>query len=78
MGIKLSLVIPALNEQARLPYTLSEVERYLCEERIDAEVIVVDNGSDDATSVVVQQAGPGVRNVVPPRSGQVGRDIGES
>jgi dolichyl-phosphate beta-glucosyltransferase len=54
--VKLSLVIPALNEQARLPYTLSEVEKYLCEERIDAEVIVVDNGSDDATSVVVQQA----------------------
>ncbi len=56
MGLSLSLVIPALNEQSRLPYTLSEVERYLCEARIDAEVIVVDNGSTDATSVVVQQA----------------------
>ena len=55
-GVRLSLVIPALNEQSRLPYTLSEVENYLCRERIDAEVIVVDNGSEDATSVVVQQA----------------------
>jgi len=54
--VKLSVVLPALNEQARLPYTLSEIERYICQERIDAEVIVVDNGSDDATSVVVQQA----------------------
>jgi glycosyltransferase involved in cell wall biosynthesis len=52
----LSLVIPALNEQARLPYTLSEIERYVCEVQLDCEVIVVDNGSRDATSVVVQQA----------------------
>jgi dolichyl-phosphate beta-glucosyltransferase len=52
----LSLVIPAYNEQARLPYTLSEIERYVCDAHLDCEVIVVDNGSRDATSVVVQQA----------------------
>lgn len=52
----LSLVIPAYNEQARLPYTLSEVETCVCREQIDCEVLVVDNGSHDATSVVVQQA----------------------
>jgi glycosyltransferase involved in cell wall biosynthesis len=52
----LSLVIPAYNEQARLPYTLNEIEAYVCREQIDCEVIVVDNGSHDATSVVVQQA----------------------
>jgi glycosyltransferase involved in cell wall biosynthesis len=51
-----SLVIPAFNEQARLPYTLSEIETYVCAEQIDCEVLVVDNGSHDATSVVVQQA----------------------
>jgi glycosyltransferase involved in cell wall biosynthesis len=54
--MRLSLIIPALNEQARLPYTLSEIERYLCREQIDAEVIVVDNGSRDATSAIVQTA----------------------
>jgi glycosyltransferase involved in cell wall biosynthesis len=52
----LSLVIPAYNEQARLPYTLSEIEAYVCSEQLDCEIIVVDNGSHDATSVVVQQA----------------------
>jgi dolichyl-phosphate beta-glucosyltransferase len=52
----LSLVIPAYNEQARLPFTLSEIEAFVCRERLDCEVIVVDNGSHDATSVVVQQA----------------------
>jgi dolichyl-phosphate beta-glucosyltransferase len=35
---------------------LSEIEAFVCRERLDCEVIVVDNGSHDATSVVVQQA----------------------
>ena len=52
----LSIVIPAYDEQARLPYTLAEVEALVCGEQLDCEVIVVDNGSTDATSVVVQQA----------------------
>ena len=56
MSHAVSLVIPAYNEQARLPYTLSEIEAYVCREHLDCEVIVVDNGSRDATSVVVQQA----------------------
>ena len=56
MSHALSLVIPAYNEQARLPYTLAEIEAYLCREGLDCEVIVVDNGSQDATSAVVQQA----------------------
>jgi glycosyltransferase involved in cell wall biosynthesis len=56
VSLALSLVIPAYNEQARLPFTLSEIETYLCGEQIDAEVIVVDSGSHDATSAVVQQA----------------------
>ena len=54
--VHLSLIVPAYNEQARLPYTLSELQAYLCRERLDCEVIVVDNGSRDATSAVVQQA----------------------
>jgi len=44
-GLALSLVIPAYNEQARLPYTLAEIEKFVCAEHIDCEVIVVDNGS---------------------------------
>ncbi|MBV9358346.1 MAG: glycosyltransferase family 2 protein [Chloroflexi bacterium] len=52
----LSVVLPAYNEQARLPYTLGELARYIRQQRLDCEVIVVDNGSTDATSVVVQQA----------------------
>jgi glycosyltransferase involved in cell wall biosynthesis len=53
---QLSLVIPAYNEQARLPYTLAQIEAYVCRAQLECEVIVVDNGSQDATSAVVQQA----------------------
>lgn len=52
----LSVIIPAYNEQARLPYTLAEVQAFVCREDLDCEVIAVDNGSTDATSVVIQQA----------------------
>jgi dolichyl-phosphate beta-glucosyltransferase len=60
----LSLVIPAYNEQARLPFTLAQIEAYVRREHLDCEVIVVDNGSQDATSAIVQQASvtfPGLR-----------------
>ncbi len=56
MSRALSLVLPARNEQARLPFTLAEIEAYVCGERLDCEVIVVDSGSHDATSAVVKQA----------------------
>lgn len=58
MSPRLTLVLPAYNEQARLPYTLAEIEAYLAGDGQDlsCEIIVVDNGSTDATSVVVQQA----------------------
>jgi glycosyltransferase involved in cell wall biosynthesis len=52
----LSLVIPAYNEQARLPFTLSQIEAFVCRAHIDCEVLVVDNGSYDSTSAVVLQA----------------------
>jgi dolichyl-phosphate beta-glucosyltransferase len=55
-GTPMSLVIPAYNEQARLPFTLQEIERFVQRNGLDCEVIVVDNGSSDATSAVVQQA----------------------
>ena len=75
MSPALSLVIPARNEQARLPFTLAEVESYLCREQIDSEVIVVDSGSHDATSVVVQQAAIKFRGLRLLRSDRRGKGL---
>ncbi len=54
--IDLSIVIPACNEQARLPPTLAAVTAWLDLQTLQAEVIVVDDGSQDLTAAVVRQA----------------------
>ena len=51
---ELSIVIPAFNEQRRLTETLRRVRAYLEARRADAEVIVVDDGSRDATAALVE------------------------
>src|SRR2546423_11341725 len=52
----LSLVIPAYNEEARLGKTLREVFAYLNAQVEEGEVIVVDDGSHDATVRVGEEA----------------------
>lgn len=49
----LSIVIPALNEEHRLPPSLAKIDAYLSEQSYTYEVIVVDNGSTDRTQAVV-------------------------
>jgi glycosyltransferase involved in cell wall biosynthesis len=45
----LSLIIPAYNEGSRLPETLPQVIKYVSEQSRGAEIIVVDNNSNDDT-----------------------------
>lgn len=55
MKRSLSIVIPAYNEEKRLPGTLDRVISYLAGSGWDfAEVLVVDDGSRDATARVAQ------------------------
>lgn len=49
----LSIIIPALDEEHRLPPTLAEIDAYLTQQDYTYEVIVVDNGSTDNTAQVV-------------------------
>ncbi len=51
---QLSIVIPAYNECARLEGTLDRVLRCVEERGWDAEVLVVDDGSKDQTSAIVE------------------------
>lgn len=62
--MQLSVVIPAYNEDRRLPGTLSLVYRYLQRSGMNFEIIVVDDGSYDGTAAYVEdfaQKYPGVR-----------------
>lgn len=54
--IKFSIVIPAYNEELRLTPTLDRIFSYLDDTRVQsAEVIVVDDGSRDATADLVEE-----------------------
>ena len=48
----LSIIIPAHNEETRLPPSLTEIDSYLRQQPYDAEVIIVENGSVDRTHEV--------------------------
>lgn len=54
MKRNISIVIPAFNEEARLGLTLSTILSYLRETNLRAELIVVDDGSSDATARVAR------------------------
>jgi glycosyltransferase involved in cell wall biosynthesis len=54
LSIFLSIVIPAHNEESRLPGTLEQVFRFLKEQTFTAEVLVVENGSSDRTFEIAQ------------------------
>jgi len=49
-------VIPAHNESARIPSTLTRLHEYLSHKSFASELIVVSNGSSDRTEDVVRQA----------------------
>ncbi len=55
---KLSIIIPAHNEAARLPKTLQEVHNFVTSLPYEAEVLVVENASSDGTASVVSEFMP--------------------
>ena len=83
----LSVVIPAYNEESRLPSTLARVSEYLASRHDPYEVIVVVNGSTDRTADVAKAAAerdPNLRLVLTPLRGKgravkigVGEALGE-
>jgi glycosyltransferase involved in cell wall biosynthesis len=58
---ELSIIIPAYNEELRLPATLSSIAAYTRSSKRRVEVIVVDDGSHDKTVAVAEQ----FRNEIP-------------
>ena len=63
MSIFLSVVIPAHNEENRLPNTLEQVIRFLERQSVTYEVIIVENGSIDKTFEIAQKFAQNHRNV---------------
>jgi dolichyl-phosphate beta-glucosyltransferase len=51
----LSVIVPAYNEERRLPSTLPQIVDFLQGQEYPGEVIVVDDGSADSTASVVEE-----------------------
>src|SRR2546429_357345 len=57
----LSVVIPARNEEAAIAQTINEIRDALTAEKIVHEIIVVDDGSTDATGQKLPDINSGLR-----------------
>jgi dolichyl-phosphate beta-glucosyltransferase len=60
---KLSVVLPAYNEEKRIASTLQDVGNFLSKQPFEYEIIVVNDGSKDKTAEVVRQAQASVKNL---------------
>lgn len=54
--IALTVVIPAYNEAERLPATLATVADFIARQSFTADILVVDDGSQDQTGAIVLRA----------------------
>ncbi|MBZ9569364.1 glycosyltransferase family 2 protein [Patescibacteria group bacterium] len=61
--VYLSVIIPAYNEEERLPETLREIDKYLKTKDYESEIIVVSDGSTDRTVEVVKNLMPEIKNL---------------
>jgi dolichyl-phosphate beta-glucosyltransferase len=54
----LTVIIPAYNEEKRLPWTLTQLTQFLNDWGVDYRVLVADDGSTDRTAVLTHDLGP--------------------
>ncbi len=69
----LSIIVPAYNEERRLPQTLQRLAAYSHSKAWPTEIIVVDDGSSDGTAQVVEEFAanePAVRVIRNPHRGK--------
>ncbi len=52
----LSVVIPAYNEASRLPKSLARIRQHFAAKPFPTELIAVDDGSQDATAIILNEA----------------------
>jgi dolichyl-phosphate beta-glucosyltransferase len=71
----LTVIIPAYNEEKRLPWTLRQLTAFLSDWGLDYRVVVVDDGSTDGTATLAEQFGPRCSTIRMDRHGGKGRAV---
>lgn len=61
--VSISVVIPAFEEEPRIPDTIRRIHEYLTKRSGEFEIIVVDDGSSDKTADVVESLGKALGNI---------------
>ena len=61
--VYLSVIVPAYNEEKRLPETLREIDDYLRKQNFESEIIVVSDGSKDRTVEVSKNLISEIKNL---------------
>jgi glycosyltransferase involved in cell wall biosynthesis len=74
-SIFLSIVIPAHNEESRLPVALRAIRDFLLQQPYAAEIIVVENGSHDRTFEIAQSFAASMPNLRVLREDQRGKGL---
>ncbi len=59
----LSVIVPAYNEEKRLPKTLEEIDKYLSGQSYDYEIVVINDGSKDKTAEAVKNSISKIKNL---------------
>lgn len=67
MPRRVSFVVPAYGEEKRLGFSLERLIAYLANQDYESEIIVVDDGSSDATASIAERAQDRVEDTVPDR-----------
>jgi len=75
--VEISIVIPAFNEEKRLPPTFQKIAAWLRAKGMTAEVLVVDDGSTDGTARVAEEAAAGAGGLPGIRVLRNGRNYGK-
>ena len=57
MNLKYTFLLPARNEERSLPYCIEEIETFIKKNKLEAEILVIDNNSTDNTSKIAKDYG---------------------
>lgn len=71
----LSLIIPAYNEEGRLPSTLKQVDDFIKAQTYSSEVLVIENGSQDKTFAITQDFVKHYQNFSVQRTAERGKGL---